>query len=304
MSDAVVAAVVVTDAPAVHTARFHIRRLPDAPLGAEILGLREAADLSDADIAAIRHAWLAHDGLLVFRDVEFTPQAHVAFSRRFGPQQVHVLNQFHLSGYPEILVVSNVVENGQPIGLGDAGRDWHSDLSYKPLPSLGSMLLTRELPEEGGDTLFANMVRAYETLPADLKRIIEGRRAVHSYVYRYERLRALSTWRPPLTQAQRDAVPPVDHPVVRTHPETGKRALFVNEGFTSHILGLPEDESTSVLEQLFAHSVRADNVYTHQWRPGDMLFWDNRSTIHFAPGCPDKYRRTLHRTTIEGDVPV
>ena len=304
MSDAVVAAVVATDAPAVHTARFHIRRLPDAPLGAEILGLREAADLSDADIAAIRHAWLAHDGLLVFRDVEFTPQAHVAFSRRFGPQQVHVLNQFHLSGYPEILVVSNVVENGQPIGLGDAGRDWHSDLSYKPLPSLGSMLLTRELPEEGGDTLFANMVRAYETLPADLKRIIEGRRAVHSYVYRYERLRALSTWRPPLTQAQRDAVPPVDHPVVRTHPETGKRALFANEGFTSHILGLPEDESTSVLEQLFAHSVRADNVYTHQWRPGDMLFWDNRSTIHFAPGCPDKYRRTLHRTTIEGDVPV
>lgn len=304
MSDAVVAAVVATDAPAVHTARFHIRRLPDAPLGAEVLGLRDAADLSDADIAAIRQAWLAHDGLLVFRDVEFTPQAHVAFSRRFGRQQVHVLNQFHLSGYPEILVVSNVVENGKPIGLGDAGRDWHSDLSYKPLPSLGSMLLTRELPEEGGDTLFANMVRAYETLPADLTRIIEGRRAVHSYVYRYERLRALSTWRPPLTQAQRDAVPPVDHPVVRTHPETGKRALFVNEGFTSHILGLPEDESTSVLEQLFAHSVRADNVYTHQWRPGDMLFWDNRSTIHFAPGCPDKYRRTLHRTTIEGDVPV
>jgi len=260
--------------------------------------------LSDADIATIRQAWLAHDGLLVFRDVEFTPQAQVAFSRRFGPQQVHVLNQFHLSGHSEILVVSNVVENGKPIGLGDAGRDWHSDLSYKPLPSLGSMLLTRELPEEGGDTLFANMVRAYETLPANLKRVIEGRRAVHSYVYRYERLRALSTWRPPLTQAQRDAVPPVDHPVVRTHPETGKRALFVNEGFSSHIIGLPEDESTSVLEQLFAHSIRADNVYTHRWRPGDMLFWDNRSTIHFAPGCPDKYRRTLHRTTIEGDVPV
>lgn len=304
MSDAVVAAETAVAAPAVHTARFHIRRLPDAPLGAEVLGLGDAAHLADADIAAIRQAWLAHDGLLVFRDVQFTPQAQVDFSRRFGPQQVHVLNQFHLTGHPEILVVSNVVENGKPIGLGDAGRDWHSDLSYKPLPSLGSMLLTRELPEEGGDTLFANMVRAYETLPADLKRIIEGRRAVHSYVYRYERLRALSTWRPPLTQAQVDAVPPVDHPVVRTHPETAKRALFVNEGFTSHILGLPEDESTSVLEQLFAHSIRADNVYTHRWRAGDMLFWDNRSTIHFAPGCPDAYRRTLHRTTIEGDVPV
>jgi taurine dioxygenase len=92
--------------------------------------------------------------------------------------------------------------------------------------------------------------------------------------------------------------------VVRTHPETGKRALFVNEGFTSHILGLPEDESTAILEQLFAHSVQPDNVYTHRWQPGDMLFWDNRSTLHFAPGCPDAYRRTLHRTTIEGDVPV
>jgi len=264
----------------------------------------DAAALSDADIAAIRQAWLAHDGLLVFRDVDFTPTAQVAFSRRFGPQQVHVLNQFHLAGHPEILVVSNVVENGQPIGLGDAGRDWHSDLSYKALPSLGSMLLARELPQEGGDTLFANMVRAYETLPAELKRVIEGRRAVHSYVYRYERLCALSTWRPPLTQAQRDAVPPVDHPVVRTHPETARRALFVNEGFTSHILGLPEDESTAVLEQLFAHSIRPDNVYTHRWLAGDMLFWDNRSTIHFAPGCPDTYRRTLHRTTIEGDVPV
>ncbi|MEW6316688.1 MAG: TauD/TfdA family dioxygenase, partial [Pseudomonadota bacterium] len=117
MSDAVV----TPDAPAVHTARFHIRRLPDAPLGAEILGLGDGADLSDADIATIRQAWLAHDGLLVFRDVEFTPQAQVAFSRRFGPQQVHVLNQFHLSGHSEILVVSNVVENGKPIGLGDAG---------------------------------------------------------------------------------------------------------------------------------------------------------------------------------------
>ncbi|WP_296227871.1 TauD/TfdA dioxygenase family protein [Ralstonia sp. UBA689] len=304
MSDVAIAPGAASAAPAVHTTRFHVRRLTDAPLGAEVLGLRDAADLSDADIAAIRQAWLAHDGLLVFRDVQLTPEAQVAFSRRFGPLQVHVLNQFNLTGHPEILVVSNVVENGKPIGLGDAGRDWHSDLSYKPLPSLGSLLLERELPQEGGDTLFANMVRAYETLPAELKRTIDGRRAVHSYVYRYERLRALSTWRAPLTQAQRDAVPPVDHPVVRTHPETGKRALFVNEGFTSHILGLQEDESISVLEQLFAHSIRADNVYTHRWQPGDMLFWDNRSTIHFAPGCPDEYRRTLHRTTIEGDVPV
>ena len=117
MSDVALATPAAPEAPAVHTTRFHVRRLPDAPLGAEILGLADAANLSDADIAAIRQAWLAHDGLLVFRDVQLTPQSQVEFSRRFGPLQVHVLNQFHLAGHPEILVVSNVVENGKPIGL-------------------------------------------------------------------------------------------------------------------------------------------------------------------------------------------
>jgi taurine dioxygenase len=283
-------------------AHFQMRTL-DAALGAEVLGLCWDNELPDADVARIRAALNAHH-ILVFRDLRMTPQQHIAFSRRFGPLQVHVLKQFHLPGHAEILIVSNVIENGKPIGLGDAGRDWHSDLSYLPTPSLGSLLHAHELPRDEGDTSFANMVRAYETLPADVKRTLDGRKAVHSYVYRYEKLRREGSWRPPLTAEQIAQVPEVEHPVVRTHPESGRKALFVSEGFTARLVGLPEDESRALLDFLFAHSVKPENVYTHRWQPHDMVFWDNRAVIHLAPGCPPDQRRTLYRTTVEGDVPV
>ncbi|WP_061535302.1 TauD/TfdA dioxygenase family protein [Collimonas arenae] len=275
----------------------------DGPLGAEIIGLDLNRPVSDDDLARIRAAFVRY-GLVVFRDQRIAPQQHVAFSRRFGPLQVHVLNRFHLQGHPEILIVSNVIENGQPIGLVDAGADWHSDLSYMPKPSLGSLLHAQELPPEQGDTSFANMFNAYETLPADVKRTLEGRRAVHSYVYRYRRLQKLSPWRADLTQKQIDDVPEVDHPVVRVHPESGRKALFVSEGFTSHIIGLPADESAALLKFLHEHTIRAENVYRHAWRAHDIVFWDNRSTVHYAPITPQHLRRTLYRTTVEGDVPV
>jgi taurine dioxygenase len=173
-----------------------------------------------------------------------------------------------------------------------------------PLPSLGSLLHAQEVPNGVGDTSFADMVQAYATLPAEVKRTLADRRAVHSYVYRYERLRRVSPWRPPLTAEQIARVPEVTHPVVRTHPETGSKALFVNEGFTARIEGLPEDESRSLLDALFAHSVRAENIYTHHWRQHDLVFWDNRAVTHYAPPCPVEWPRTLYRTTIEGDMPV
>ena len=275
----------------------------NGPLGAEIIGLDLNQPVSDADLARIRTAFVKY-GLVIFRDQRITPQQHVAFSRRFGPLQVHVLNRFHLQGLPEVLIVSNVIENGQPIGLVDAGADWHSDLSYMPKPSLGSLLHAQELPPEQGDTSFANMFNAYETLPADIKKTLEGRRAVHSYVYRYRRLQKLSPWRADLTQKQIDEVPEVDHPVVRVHPESGRKALFVSEGFTSHIIGLPADESAALLKFLHEHTIRAENVYRHTWRAHDIVFWDNRSTVHYAPITPQHLRRTLYRTTVEGDVPV
>ena len=274
----------------------------DAPLGAEVLGLDLAAPLHDTDFTRIHRAHLDHH-VLVFRDQRITPQQQVDFSRRFGPLQIHVLRQFQLPGHPEVLVVSNIVENGQPIGLGDAGHYWHSDLSYKERPSLGSMLHAQELPEEGGDTLFANMHLAWDTLPAPLRRAVQGLRAEHSYLAKYEELRRRSPWRPKLSEAQIAEVAPVQHPVVRTHPETGRQALFVSEHFTTHIVGLPEHESRDLLAQLFAHSVRPEHLYRHRWQAHDMVFWDNRSVMHLAAGCPAHLRRRLNRTTIEGDVP-
>jgi taurine dioxygenase len=274
----------------------------DAPLGAEVLGLDLSQPLSGEDFARLHRAHLDHH-VLVFRDQDITPSQQVAFSRRFGPLQIHVLRQFQLAHEPEVLVISNIRENGEPIGLGDAGHFWHSDLSYKETPSLGSMLHAQELPEEGGDTLFANQHTAWEALPDPLKRAVDGLKAEHSYLARYEELRARNPWRPALTQTQIGEVRPAVHPVVRTHPETGRKALFVSEHFTTRIIGLPEDESRALLDELFDHSTRPEHIYRHRWQPQDMVFWDNRSLMHLAAGCPADQRRKLYRTTIEGDVP-
>ena len=274
----------------------------DAPCGAEVIGLDLSTPLSDADFARIHRAHLDHH-VLVFRAMAITPGQQVAFSRRFGPLQRHVLSNFALPGHPEVLVISNIKEGGKPIGLGDAGAYWHSDLSYMPHPSLGSMLHAQELPAEGGDTLFANQHRAWHALPDALKTAVGGRRAEHWYLCKYAELQKRNPWRPDLTQAQIDAVPPVAQPIVRTHPETGRQALFVSEHFTTRVLDVPEDESRALLAELFAHSTRDEFVYRHRWQAGDMVFWDNRSLMHLAGGTPDHLRRRLNRTTIEGDAP-
>jgi taurine dioxygenase len=271
-------------------------------VGAEIVGLDVSRPLNDADFARVHQAHLDHH-VVVFRDQQITPQQQIDFSRRFGVLQIHVLKQFLLANHPEILIVSNIVENGQPIGLGDAGKYWHSDLSYKELPSLGSMLHAQELPAEGGDTLFADMHLAWDTLPQHLRNAIEGRSAVHNYTARYSEGHNAANWRPTLTPEQLAQVVEVTHPIVRTHPENGRKALFVSEGFTTRIVGLPEDESRALLDEIHAHSVRPEHVYRHRWQPRDLVFWDNRSLIHLAAGCPPHLRRKLYRTTIQGDAP-
>ncbi|WP_293775835.1 TauD/TfdA family dioxygenase [uncultured Oxalicibacterium sp.] len=285
----------------VTTQSFDIQVL-DAPLGATISGLDLSQEVTPDDFRRIHQAHLDHH-LLIFRDQRITPDQQVAFSGRFGALQIHVLNQFQLPGHPEIMIISNIKENGQPIGLGDAGHFWHSDLSYVEKPSLGSMLHAQELPAEGGDTLFANMHLAWDTLPTYLRSQVEDLQAEHSYLAQYAELQRRSPWRPNLTAEQVAQVKPVLQPVVRTHPETGRKALFVSEHFTTRIDGLPEDESRDLLQQLFDHSVKPEHVYRHQWQPHDMIFWDNRSLMHLAAGCPDHLRRKLYRTTIEGDVP-
>ncbi|WP_027014707.1 TauD/TfdA dioxygenase family protein [Comamonas composti] len=285
---------------------FVIRPVPGAAggLGAEVVGLDLSRPLSRDDFERLQSAHWEHH-VLVFRDQRITPSEQVAFSRLWGPLQIHVLRQFQLPGHPEILQVSNLRdEQGQPLGLGDAGQLWHSDLSYKEKPSLGSLLHAQELPEEGGDTLFADQHAAYEALPGTLKQRLAGLQAEHSYLLHYEALRSKSPWRPALTQAQIAEVRPAVHPVVHTHPGNGRKALFVSEHFTSRILGLSEGESRTLLQQLFAHSVQPQFVYRHQWQPHDMVFWDNRAVLHLAAGTPSHLRRKLYRTTVEGARPV
>jgi taurine dioxygenase len=280
---------------------FTVRKF-SAPLGAEIIDIDLAKPLKNADFSRVKRAFLDHS-VIVFRNQRISPEQLVAFSRQFGRLQTHVLKEFLHNAHPEILIVSNVIENGKRIGLGDAGRYWHSDLSYKEIPSLGSLLHAQELPSEGGDTLFANMYTAYETLPADIKQRIAGKRAAHSYLKKYDHLRQQGNWRSPLSAEQVAQVPEVWQPIVTVHPETGRPALFVSEGFTTRIEGLSDKESASLLATLFLHSTQPANVYRHQWQTGDLLFWDNRATIHLAPGCPAHLRRTMYRTTVEGSRP-
>ncbi len=276
------------------------RSIPVHPvLGAEVIGLDLSRDLPDAEFATVRDTFNRYS-VLVFRGQQsLTPAQQVAFSRRFGELEIHVLRHFLHPEFPEILLVSNEQRDGKNIGLADAGRYWHSDLSYKAEPSLGSLLCSKVLPAQGGDTLFASMIAAYERLPADLRARLDGLRAEHDYAARMAR-----QGRPELTAAQRAEVPPVVHPMVRVHPETGKRALFVSEGFTTRILGIPEAESRAILEILFAAAKAKDIVYRHKWRPGDMVMWDNRALIHLAAGCPPEMARTMYRTTIKGDAPL
>ena len=272
-------------------------------LGVEVVGLDLAQPLSPDDFARLHQAHLDHS-VVVYRNQRITPAEHIAFSRRFGPLQRHVLRNFQLGDHDEILVVSNIIEGGQPTGLGDAGRYWHSDLSYKERPALGSLLHAQELPDVGGDTLFADQHAAYDALPYALKQQLVGLLAEHSYLHKYEELRAQNAFRPKLTDAQVAEVQPAVHPVVRTHPETGRKGLFVSEHFTTRILGLPAARSDALLAELFAHSTQPQFVYRHHWQPHDLLFWDNRAVLHLATHVPPGQRRKLYRTTIEGDVPV
>lgn len=280
-----------------------IRPLPEI-LGAEILDLDFSQPLSDFDLSCLRAA-LADHQVLIFRDQEaLTPAQQIAFSRRFGPLEIHIQHHFHLADHPEILVVSNVVEEGKPIGLADAGKYWHSDLSYLALPSLGSMLHSKEWPAQGGDTIFVNMAAAYDALPDEIKDRIAPLTAEHSYAARNKKQQQVTgALRPGLTAEQEAKVPPVLHPVVRIHPDSGKRTLFVSEGFTTRILGISDEESAELLAFLFAHSTEERFQYRHRWQPHDMVFWDNRQTLHLATGCPPDLHRTLYRTTIQGDAP-
>ncbi len=281
---------------------YEIRPLAES-FGVEVVGLDLAAPLDDATFAAIRRAWFER-AVIVFRDQSLSPAAQAAFSRRFGKLQIHVLTQFQLPDEPEVLLLSNEKRaDGTPVGFEDAGRYWHSDLSYDVHPSLGTMLYAVDIPPQGGDTLFVDMYRAYATLPPATKARIDGRFAFHSYTRNYDRNQSRPGARPALSAEQKARLADVRHPIVRTNEDTGRKALYVNPGFTWRIDGMDEDESRALLDELFAHALKPEFRYAHVWRPHDFLCWDNRGTMHHATLYDPKYRRHMHRTTIEGARP-
>ena len=278
----------------------------DAPLGAEVCGLDLSKPVDQTTFQTIED--LFHDrGVIVFRDQHLTEERHIAFSRRLGELEIHVAAEFLKPGYPQILVVSNVVENGRNIGLSDAGQYWHSDLSYIANPSRCSLLYALEVPVKDGvvlgDTLFAGAAWGWDSLPDPIRARVEGMRAIHSYGDRYRKQNAAGT-RGTLTGEQLKKVPEVSHPVVRPHPVTGRKALFVNEGFTIRIEGMPETESDALLRELFGHITRPEALYRHKWRKGDLLMWDNCLTQHRAIRDYElPLRRLMHRTTVAGVRP-
>jgi len=271
--------------------------------GVEILGLDLAQPLSDDDFAFVRRTF-AEEGVALIRDQgHIEPEHHIAFSRRFGPLEEHVLTQFLLPGHPEIFVVSNIVENGRHIGAYGGATEYHSDLAYLEEPSLGSVFRCLECPDEGGETAFVSMAAAYDALPDDLRRRLNGLDAVYDYVWSYDR--RMAKIRGPLTPEQRAKTPVITHPAVRAHPETGRAALFLSDVWVRCFEGMEEDESQALLAEAMAIAKAPEAEYRHPWRPGDIVMWDNRSTMHrVCPYDAENTRRLMHRTTITGERPV
>ncbi|MFL5287997.1 MAG: TauD/TfdA dioxygenase family protein [Rhodopila sp.] len=261
-----------------------------AAVGAEISGIDLSQPLAGNTLDTVRRA-LADHGVIFFRDQRLTPEQHIRLARQFGEINV---NRFfsHAEGYPEVALVVKEPHQTKNIGGG-----WHTDHSYDQIPAMGSLLYALETPPTGGDTLFASMYAAYDALSGGLKQTLSGLRAVHSsrHVFGAKRAGMEDRFQNP-DLATQDAV----HPVVITHPDSGRKALYVNPGFTLRFEGWTDEESKPLLSYLYQHAVRPEFVYRFAWQPGSLAFWDNRSTWHYAVNDYHGARRLMHRITVEG----
>ena len=275
---------------------MHIETLPG--VGAEITGV-DLRKVTDGEFEAIRAAYADH-GVIFFRDQDLSEEDHIAFAERWAPVNVNRFFAAHPK-YPQIAMVGKEPDQKDNIGGG-----WHTDHSYDEIPAMGSILVARVLPETGGDTFFASMYRAYETLDEETKAEIEGQRAVHSAKQIFgsqgqtyynktdaggERIG---------NAAAADVLDDVVHPMVITHPLSGKKALYVNPAFTVGIAGRTRETAMPLLAKLFAHAMNMENAYRFSWKPGSVAFWDNRSTWHWALNDYHGQRRIMHRITLEG----
>jgi taurine dioxygenase len=271
-----------------------VRPLSSA-LGAEILGIDLRDDIDARVFAQIRDAW--HQNLvIVLRGQNMSEEDQVRFAEKFGPPAVIHTKQF-VRNHPAVMLISNIREDGKPIGaLPDGEMHFHTDQCHQERPAMASMLYALEVPRAGGNTLFANGYTAYETLPPEIKRRIDGRKALNAYDYETAATKRGTR----LSQS----VPSYAHPVVRTHPATGRKALYVNRLMTVRIEGLPAQESEDLLAMLFDHQERREFIYEHVWRVGDLVIWDNRCTLHARTDFSPDERRLMRRVTILGEKPV
>ena len=277
---------------------LHLRPLAGR-LGAEVLGLQAAA-LDDAQFAAVHAAFLDRQ-LLLFRGQALPPGDQVAFARRFGEVQIHVMDQYRQSGHPELYYLSNLGPDGRPNGRHpDRGTlAWHTDGSWRPVTGQATVLYAETVPRLGGETGFADMYGAYEALSEAEKAELAPLRAVHNLDFSRSRRHGEQ----PMTAAQRAAVPPVEHPVVRSHPETGRKCLFLGD-HAETIAGMDYDAGRALVERLNARAVAATVVYRHRWRPGDLMVWDNRCLQHKAEPYDTAHEaRVIRRCTVLGDRP-
>jgi len=278
-----------------------IRNL-DAPLGAEASGLDLSGPVSPGDIAAIEDAWRERL-VVVFHGQDLSDPQLIAFSRNFGeldPPGPNPYGKPFLASHPELNVISNVVEHGQPIGnLGDGEAVWHADMTYVEVPPKAAMLHALEVPppQAGGNTYFADMFLAYATLPADLKEAADGRIAVHDASTNSAGM--LRKGYETVTDVRRTVG--AHHPLVRTEPRTGRKALFLGRRPNAYVVGMEVEESEALLDALWAHATQPRFAMCHEWRVGDVLMWNNLSVLHRRDPFDPKTRRVMHRTQIKGN---
>ncbi|MFO1189451.1 MAG: TauD/TfdA family dioxygenase [Alphaproteobacteria bacterium] len=286
-------------------AAFTVKQLSNAG-GAEIAGLDLSRPLGSTAVAGLRRALLAHQ-FLVFHDQDLTPQAQVDFTRIWGEPEANDYNAVLAHpDQPAMLVLTNKRnEHGVPSESRNIGRMWHQDGCFWPHPAMGVVLHCRAIPGFGGDTMFANQYQAYDALSPAYRRTLESLRARHSFAMIWR-----TSSRKPLAPEDLAKTPSSEHPVIRTHPETGRKALFVNPFMTEAIAGMSAEESATILEYIYAHATQPAFTYRHRWRVGDVVIWDNRCLLHLAvkdfdvenPDRPENIR-LMHRTAIKGDQP-
>ena len=270
-------------------------------LGAEISGMRLDAEMGEQLFGAVYRAFLRYQ-VLLFTPQDLPPARQVSLARRFGEVQIHVMNQYHADGYPELYRLSNLDEQGRPSGRHpDKGTlAWHTDGSWQRVTGQATIIYGELMPEAGGETHFCDMYGAYERLSPAWKARIADLRAVHNLDFSRNRRHGED----PLTEAQRRARPPVDHPVVRTHPETGRKCLYLGD-HAEYIVGTPYDEGRALIEELNALAIHPDLTYEHHWKARELLIWDNRCVLHRATAYDvSNQPRVIRRATVLGEVPA